>query len=469
MARPILITPGQVSEYINKNAWRYLEALKITKDVITAFRFSERGRNAIYMIYSRGQMQRGGDELKEAWQVKEKVNKMRTEGVKDLNIPPNPNFAIQDIGDIVALTAVCVYPSDIAVVSGFLDNHRDVKVIYKYSKEDRGYQALHFVLGLRNPKYAEIRCEVQVKTILHDAWSAKTHDLTYKPQGSLPKDIHDHMTDISQHLTTLDGQSERFKNQIQRAWRQEKKRRNASRQALLEAIMGGGPKNKKRKTLYERIARDLRVNAARYRRGNVLKRLSEIDQFAGSSPDLYSSQLITYLAALREEDDLDSVALDHIDRWTCCLKDEDLVWGLIFQGLAFFFFNRIREAVESGEKALEIAERLKIPSLRTQTLVNLAHYLAELGGQPDSNNARVARHLMKRAVRVAGGFNRLKMSQQDTYGYVKIVFGKDKSEIEDGQNICRRAAGANDVARVFGELHDEIARERLRQWEIDQF
>ena len=76
------LTATQVSHYLNKNAWRYLEALKIIKGFFDDFRFSEEGgRTVIYSIYSRGERQRGGDELKEAWKVKEKVNKMRTEGI----------------------------------------------------------------------------------------------------------------------------------------------------------------------------------------------------------------------------------------------------------------------------------------------------------------------------------------------------------------------------------------------------
>lgn len=44
------VTTEDVAGYLNNNAWRYLEALEVVRQLLIGYRFSEEGRNAIYAI-----------------------------------------------------------------------------------------------------------------------------------------------------------------------------------------------------------------------------------------------------------------------------------------------------------------------------------------------------------------------------------------------------------------------------------
>lgn len=462
-----LVTTEEVSDFLNRNAWRYFEALNILKGELKAFRFTEEGRNAIYSVYSRGDRQKGGDELKEARQVKTKVNKMRTDGIPDSGVAPDPGFPVQDIGDIIAQTIVCVYPSDTEQVKTLIKNHADIIVFVEEDKNDNGYKAIHLIVGLRNSTYAGVRCELQIKTILHDAWSAKTHDFTYKPQGSITKTIKDNMTSISKMLTEVDALSESFKLQAKKVWERETRRRDLLRQGLLTQVIGHQlPKGRRRK-LYKRIANSLSTDRVRYSSGNMSDIIARIDRFSDGSPDVYSSRLITFLACIREKNDLDYLALDHIDRWVTRSTGVDLLKALNSKGLALDCLDRIPEAIEVGEKAVELAKTTEEGQIALPFLaLNLAYYLAELGGEPDCATATRATQMTDLAVTKGEGVANLSPDERDTIGYVKIVFGRNRSEIQKGIDVCQQAFdNANrdyaDLAKAYLDFHLDIAKERL--------
>src|SRR6266571_879488 len=108
-----IITSNVVTAFLSRNTWRYLEVQQAILDLLSEFKQSTRGRAIIYAIYSRADKQRGREPLKEAWQIKEKVNRQRSGN------PSDPHFDIQSVTDIIALTVVCLYPSGIAVVKKF--------------------------------------------------------------------------------------------------------------------------------------------------------------------------------------------------------------------------------------------------------------------------------------------------------------------------------------------------------------
>lgn len=425
----------------------------------------------IYAIYTRRDRQAGGEEFKAARKIKDKTNKMRTVGIPDKNLPPNPNFPFQHVGDIIATTAVCLYPSDIDTVRDFIFSKAQESILqihHHEPKEEGGYRAYHFVAGLTDPKYAGIRCEVQLKTIVHDAWTAWTHDLTYKPKGPLHGDIKGHMKDLSEQLTIVERMSLRFRDSIQKVWDRESRRKETVRQGLLKEILLKPPQGE-RIEAYLHIAQDLVSNENTHRSGDVSRVVADIKRFAGNAPDLYSSQLLVYLAALRAQDDLDYVALEMIDEWVFRVEALERVKALNFKGLALYGLNRIPEAIDVAEKVLQETESLSGgPFVLPRQ--NLAHYLAEMGGKPDSHGAEHARALADEAMTIAESKNNVTHSLLDTVGFVKIVFGRDQSEIREGGQLCRRAYNdapqdSKDATQGFLQLHEEIEQDRLRELE----
>jgi len=72
---------------------------------------------------------------------------------------------------------------------------------------------------------------VQIKTMLHDAWAAKGHDLNYKPHGKTDKRLSRMMQLFGDALESIEVQSEVLRNLIHERWNAEHSRRQLARRA----------------------------------------------------------------------------------------------------------------------------------------------------------------------------------------------------------------------------------------------
>src|SRR5437879_3082521 len=87
-------------------------------------------------------------------------------------------------------------------------------------RRENGYRGFHFVVGLSEPLLVAnedlmgIRCEVQVKTMLEEAWDAKTHDVSYRREKDVAPGLLIEMKRVSAELAELDMRSEQLKQLI---------------------------------------------------------------------------------------------------------------------------------------------------------------------------------------------------------------------------------------------------------------
>jgi ppGpp synthetase/RelA/SpoT-type nucleotidyltranferase len=148
----------------------------------------------------------------------------------------DPNFDYEQLVDIIALTVLCPYESDvqqfIAWMKEAFEVHTDDAQAYRdYESGHRGY---HYVIS---PTIREIavrgrgfrkRCEIQIKTILQEAFDAKSHDLAYKP-GVLEvgEDLKLQFSLLANLLRVIDGQSEFLKRIILKEQQELELRRSA--------------------------------------------------------------------------------------------------------------------------------------------------------------------------------------------------------------------------------------------------
>ncbi|GFO63999.1 (p)ppGpp synthetase [Geomonas paludis] len=111
-------------------------------------------------------------------------------------------YAIKDfISDLVGIRVVCLYEDEVPVVSALLQRHYTIlnvtdKTSAVESTEDSfGYKGLHMDLALdpQAPCLAkhlppmEISFEVQIRSLIQDAWSRLDHKIKYKK--SIPVDL----------------------------------------------------------------------------------------------------------------------------------------------------------------------------------------------------------------------------------------------------------------------------------------
>lgn len=130
------------------------------------------------------------------------------------------------ITDIIGIRIICIYETDIEKVAGVIRDHLDVigetdKTSALESQENKfGYKGLHMDVGLdtersKLPEYknfAGLRFEIQVRSIVQDAWSEVDHKLKYKKTG-IPPNLKRRINRLSALFEIADQEFETIRNE----------------------------------------------------------------------------------------------------------------------------------------------------------------------------------------------------------------------------------------------------------------
>ena len=197
----------------------------------------------LYRVYSRKDNKNEESDFKKTSKVAEKLAKWRKNY--------DPKSRPEDLHDIIGITIVVRYNSDIEAVYGMIMNacqSRNLRIIPYLSPDPSvpadesrqykkfGYHARHLVLSSTTLTLGELKCEVQIKTLLHDAWGAKTYSLVYKPPGELTDELRTIMEGFGESLQALEILSELVRTAITRDWNEENELRYTARLAMLSSL-----------------------------------------------------------------------------------------------------------------------------------------------------------------------------------------------------------------------------------------
>lgn len=127
-----------------------------------------------------------------------------------------------EITDLAGIRIVYLYISDLEEIEKLIESEFDVveKENKLEAKEDErfGYGALHYLIKIKKKhsgaRYDDLRklvCEIQVKTILQDAWSVVAHHLSYKRESDVPKSLMRKLNALSGLFETADDQFENLR------------------------------------------------------------------------------------------------------------------------------------------------------------------------------------------------------------------------------------------------------------------
>lgn len=128
----------------------------------------------------------------------------------------NPTVEITDLSGV---RIVYLYASDRArleqLVEEQFDIHEKVDKVSDQGVEKFGYGALHYIVtlkeqhaGARYDDLRGVRCEIQIRTILQDAWAIVAHHLSYKHEEDIPKELIRKLHALSGLFETADDQFE---------------------------------------------------------------------------------------------------------------------------------------------------------------------------------------------------------------------------------------------------------------------
>lgn len=125
------------------------------------------------------------------------------------------NDPFAEITDFAGVRVVCFYEDDIVRIEGLIRKQFHVVEADHKGRAidvDRfGYNATHFLVHLGDsvsgPRYDSLRelvCEIQVRTVLQDAWAIFTHHLMYKHEDQIPDSIKRELHALAGALETAD-------------------------------------------------------------------------------------------------------------------------------------------------------------------------------------------------------------------------------------------------------------------------
>lgn len=134
------------------------------------------------------------------------------------------NDPFKEIDDFAGVRVVALYKDEIPTIEKLIEN--EFKIIKKIDRNNDleidhfGYEAIHYVLklgskckGVRYDSLKKLKCEVQVRTILQDAWANVAHHLTYKREKDIPKILQRKLNRLVGLFETADEQFYVIKNE----------------------------------------------------------------------------------------------------------------------------------------------------------------------------------------------------------------------------------------------------------------
>ena len=414
-------TIEQIKDFFEPKDDSYRKVLKMIRRSLDDYRDSTEGRKAIYRIATRRDYQ--GEELKTAASIQRKLIEKRAE---------KPTYDLFDIEDIVGCRVVCVYPTDVDVVRKYIWDHwrewglRKPKGESKNTKQ--GYRAYHFTVSPRG-LLGHYNCEIQLVTMLQEAWSFKTHDLLYKPKEAVREEHENTAKLLSDSLRVVDKQSQILEREIQKKRREEAERKDAARKQIMRAICESIEPSQDPQLSGLKDSIERRKNLALGKIEDLVDRVDSLAQKRGWA-DLNLCRIASSLATERLGDELNAWALGLIDQHIANVGDENKGHGHLFKGLTLWALGE-EGAVEESEKALEYGNTLKDKALIYDAKANIAYFIADLESEELKD---LALKYSEEAQKDAPGPDNL-----DTYGYVRIVFGEDFKQVQKGWDACKKA------------------------------
>lgn len=129
---------------------------------------------------------------------------------------------LSDITDIVGVRIITFYSGDVDKISQIIEKEFEVDFENSIDKgkslePDRfGYCSVHYVVGMsderlalpENHLYAGMKCEIQIRTVLQHAWAEIEHDIGYKSEITIPKEMRRSFSRIAGLLEIADKEFE---------------------------------------------------------------------------------------------------------------------------------------------------------------------------------------------------------------------------------------------------------------------
>jgi len=459
-----------VRHFFDMDGPRYHALLKNVVDACREIE-AQAGKQVVVRVYTRADKQ-GGSALKDLEKVYAACSR------------PITNENLRKVSDVIGVTVVVQFPDQIEPTLDLIEGKLAQQNINREGARKphrQTYFATHSVMLSKALAHRDLRCEVQCKSVLHDAWSAKMHDLTYKPHGHLDDRVKSIIESISGSLELIEQQSQIAREMIIARQRLERRPFQASldvvynelmRQLLaqwdVQAAKGLAP-------LREKLEKKRAHLQACAENDPLLTEIhSDIDTACADEATLRTAWLLAVrLAGFRPGPD-GARFLEHqvervmgrLETWVAEGNFTEREVGAVAVG--FYVIQDFPRAISYAEKLLARADTLNLsPERRAILKFNKATWLVEQESlRPSKKEARAAiqaevEQLMAEVLAVVPEDAEI----MDTQGMMQIVFGTTKEEVRAGIDKCYEALKTTDaemaeMAAAYADWHTQAGWRR---------
>jgi ppGpp synthetase/RelA/SpoT-type nucleotidyltranferase len=435
---------AEVKAFLDGNRGWFLKDLHTVKELMSERRKTDQRLHSVYKIYSRGEKQ-DNDELKHPRRVRLKFNAYN--GGKS-------QASLFDVPDIVGFTIVVPYPLDIngicQVVDEMINDHTikigagsadgsstdraksRIKSMHGRPIEDRGYFACHYNVSTVGVVPRPV-CEIQIKTLLQDAWGAKSHDLTYKPQGQTDRDLIDSFNLLGDTLAKLDEQSDIIRSSIERKAKVRSGKRSKVQLETIRSAAWDAANTKELKTIFQDIE-NLKIDPLSDKEPYHLR-----DSLFGAFNDNRSAAclLMCFLAAKSGRASIFQHAQETVAIWIQEAIDPlERLRARAIAGLTAFSADNGAEAIDHGEEAVRLIEATnsgdhteRFNQLATSIFTSLAYYHADQIGSHEGEmrgSARLAKEYLEKSLTFRRSLSLLPNGLESTDDEIKLALHEER-------------------------------------------
>ena len=135
---------------------------------------------------------------------------------------------IKYVNDIAGIRIICSFTSDIYRIADMISNQQDMKVLtikdYIMNPKASGYRSYHMILSVPvylSDRMADVKVEVQIRTVAMDFWASLEHKIQYKFETKAPANIKAQLFECAKIVSELDERMLSLNEEIQAVTPQE--------------------------------------------------------------------------------------------------------------------------------------------------------------------------------------------------------------------------------------------------------
>ncbi|MGD9559362.1 MAG: GTP pyrophosphokinase family protein [Oscillospiraceae bacterium] len=139
------------------------------------------------------------------------------------NLAPSIEVMRAELTDIAGIRVICSYVDDIYQLADLLCAQEGVELVraHDYIKRPKpnGYRSLHLVVKVPvhfSDGREMVPVEIQIRTIAMDFWASLEHELRYKSEAKITRDIVRELRDCADNISELDERMQRIYHQMEK-------------------------------------------------------------------------------------------------------------------------------------------------------------------------------------------------------------------------------------------------------------